>query len=392
MPALERLRVLEFGHYIAAPHCTQILADQGADVVKVEPVTGEPSRRSQPLSESGESLYFAAHNRGKRSVSLDLKGDDGRAAMDRMLAWADVLVTNYSAGVPERLGFGWEHAHAVNPRLVMVHITGFGLSGPLRDRLAYDGVVQAMSGMADMTGPADGPPMVPGLFVADHTAALQAAIAVLVGVAGRDRTGTGELVDLAMYDAILPLLAHHLPASALGAQPRRNGNTLPSALSNLFPAADGWVYLAPVSDTMWRRLCEAMAVPEWLDEPRFRTPRDRVANREVIEGAIARWTSRLPKDEVVETLQSHGVACGPLQTVGDVVADQHLRERGMVDIVRLPETGTIPVPGAVVNVGRGADGESSPPALGADTSEFLAEIGAAEAVRTARSRTGAEVR
>jgi CoA:oxalate CoA-transferase len=182
-------KVLGIGHYIAGPHCAMMLADQGADVVKLEPLAGEPMRAVPPLSANGDAYAFACHNRRKRSVALDLRRPEAREALDALLKWADIVVTNYSPGVPEKLGFGFEHMSQINPRAVMVHTTGFGSTGPRKSHLAYDMAVQAISGFAELTGAEDGPPMVSQFLVADHTVAAHGAFAAACALLERAQTG-----------------------------------------------------------------------------------------------------------------------------------------------------------------------------------------------------------
>ncbi|WP_142056899.1 CaiB/BaiF CoA transferase family protein [Pseudonocardia kunmingensis] len=385
MSALDGVRVLEIAHYIAGPQCCQILADHGADVVKIEPRTGEQGRRSWPMHE-GDSLYFAANNRGKRSVTLDLARPQGREVLHDLLRTADVLVTNYAPGVPEKLGFGVDDVHAVNERTVVVHVTGFGRTGPKSGWVAYDGIVQAMSGLADMTGSPDGPPTVAGPFVADNVAALQATIAVLLGLAARERTGVGQLVDVGMLDGLLPLLGHHVAASATGHAPTRFGSELPTSFCGLYPAADGWVYLAPVTPRMWARFSAILGRPEWA-EREAAEPRWRVHHRAELNPVVTAWTRERTTAEIVAVLQDADVVCGPVQSVGDVLADEHVRERGMTHDVELAGGATVPMAGPALRLAAtpARPGDRSP-ALGEDEDAVLAELGySAAAVAGLRS-------
>lgn len=270
--ALDGIRVLELGHAISAPHCAQILGDHGADVIRIEPPGGDRTRAALPV-EGGDSLYFAAHNRGKRSVVIDLKHRRGLDILLALADTADVLVTNYSAGVPDRLGMGYGVLSKRNPRLVFVHITGFGSRGAGSDYGAYDGIIQAMSGVPSLTGQPGGPPVFTGAFVADHLAATQAAVGALLGLSRRGVTGTGSYVDICMLEGYLTTLAHHVGSALdVGEVRDANGNMVPTAFANTFPASDGLVYLAPLAPAAWQALCTVIDAPRWLAgaEPRWR--------------------------------------------------------------------------------------------------------------------------
>jgi crotonobetainyl-CoA:carnitine CoA-transferase CaiB-like acyl-CoA transferase len=372
--ALNGVRVLEIAHYIAGPQCCQVLSDHGAEVIKIEPRSGEQGRRSGPLCGT-DSIYFAANNRGKRSLTLDLSQPEGRVVLHDLIRTADVLVTNYAAGVPEKLGFGFEDIHAINPRTVLVHITGFGRSGPKSSWVAYDGIVQAMSGLADMTGCPDGPPTVAGPFVADNVAALQGVIAVLLGLAARERTGEGQLVDVGMLDGLLPLLGHHVAAAAAGLAPTRFGAELPTSFCGLYPASDGWVYLAPVTLKMWAKFSRILDHPEWAEHEE-REPRWRLRHRPQLNPVVNDWTRNRTTREIVDIFQAEGVVCGPVQSVADVLTDDHVRERGMTYDIELDSGATATVAGPALRLGyTPAQPGTRAPRLGEDNDAVLEELG-----------------
>ncbi|HVV22227.1 MAG TPA: CoA transferase, partial [Pseudonocardiaceae bacterium] len=254
------VRVLELGHYIAGPFCTQILADQGADVIKVEPPGGGARRHSDPKSHPGG--YFAMLNRNKRSICVDLKSARGREVFAALVRTSDVLVTNFAAGVPERLGFGADDVLAINPRLVYVHATGFGEDSPYADKPAFDGVIQAMSGLMHLTGEPDGAPSLAGVFVPDHVTGLYAALAVLFGLRERDRTGRGGRTDLAMLDSMLTFLGATLSEVAdHGISPRRTGGKVRRSYAGTYATGDGYVYLAPMTRRQWAGLTDVIGAP-----------------------------------------------------------------------------------------------------------------------------------
>jgi CoA:oxalate CoA-transferase len=391
---LADIHVAEFSHYIAGPQCGQILADHGASVVKVEPPGGDRSRAAAPII-NGDSHYFAAHNRSKRSLALDLKHPESREPLDALLRWADVLVTNYGVGVPDALGFGWQRAQAVNPRLVMAYVTGFGYESARSGWAAYDGVLQSTSGFADMAGDPDGAPALNGVFVADHVAGLQAAFGVMIALADRENSGEGQLVDVSMNDGMVAMLAHLSSQAANGHAPRRAGNAVPTAFANTFPASDGWVYLAPLAPAMRSALWEVIGRSEVADDERYATPEQRLEARAELEQIISGWTSVRTRAEIVATLQARGVAAGPVNSVADVVRDTGLRERET--IIELPlRSSTATVPGSPLKFSRSRPRPPRPyPRPGEHSLEVLDELGLAAAgieqlVRRGVVRTGEE--
>ena len=372
--ALDGIRVLELGHAISAPHCAQILADHGADVIRIEPPGGDRTRGALPVAD-GDSLYFAAHNRGKRSVIIDLKDPRGRDIFLTLADSADVVITNYSAGVPDRLGLGYSTLSARNPRLVFVHITGFGSNGTAREYGAYDGIIQAMSGVPSLTGEPGSPPVFVGAFVADHLAAMQAAVGALLGLARRGATGTGGYVDISMLDGYMSTLAHHV-GSALDAElvPAANGNKVPTAFANTFPASDGYVYLAPLAPAAWQAFCEVIDAPQWLAdaEPQWRIQ----DGRSEVERVVSEWTARRTRREIIEELRAARVPCGPVNDVAEAVTDPVHHGRKPIVTVLMPSGRQWHVPGPEVRLGdRAADGPTAVPAAGEHTAEVLAELG-----------------
>jgi CoA:oxalate CoA-transferase len=394
--ALQGVRVLELGHAISAPHCAQILADHGADVIRIEPPGGDRTRWALPAVEQ-DSLYFAAHNRGKRSVIIDLKAPRGRDLFLELADTSDVVLTNYSARVPDQLGIGYETLRGRNPRIIFVHITGFGASGPGRDHGAYDGIIQAMSGVPSLTGAAGGPPVLIGAFVADHLAALQAAVATLLALARRSATGTGGFIEISMLEGYFSSLAHHVASAVdLGLTPTASGNQVPTAFANTFPAADGFVYLAPLAPRAWQALCRVIGAPTWVSgsEPRWRIGDGRAE----IERVVAEWTAARPRAEIVGQLRAAGVPCGPVNDVAEAVSDPVQAGRDPLATVRMPSGRLLHVPGPEVRFGVIADAETPSaqaeqsvrvvPAAGADTAEVLAALGHSKAEVVALARSG----
>jgi CoA:oxalate CoA-transferase len=371
---LHGVRVLELGHYIAGPFCTQILADQGADVIKVEPPGGGARRHSDPKSNPGG--YFAMLNRNKRSIGVDLKSERGREVFAALVRTSDVLVTNFAAGVPERLGFGAEELLAINPRLVYVHATGFGTDSPYATKPAFDGIIQAMSGLMHLTGDPAGAPALAGVFVPDHVTGLYAALAVLFGLRERDRTGHGGRTDLAMLDSMMTFLGATLSEVAdHGISPQRTGGRVRRSYAGTYAAADGFVYLAPMTARMWQGLTEVIGAPELAAHYPVATGVDeRMPIRDELDRVIETWTSTQPADTVVELLAEVGVPASPIFSLERILADPNVAHRGMVR--RLPVHGgyDVHVVGSPLPVDERTY-QVPPPQAGEHTEELLAELG-----------------
>lgn len=377
---LSGVRVLDLSHYIAGPFCSQILADHGADVIKIERPEGEVGRTSAPMDDD-ISLYFASENRNKRGISIDLKSTEGKEIFIRLLKTADVLVTNYGANVPEKLGFDYETISTINPRISMVHITGFGQTGPYKNYGAYDGVIQSMSGLAELTGHPDGPPTYVGFFIADHIAGVQAALGTMMALFQRERTGRGRFVDISMLDGVVSLLGFSVAEAQLhGITSQRWGSTDRFELSKSFPTTDGYVFVSSyllVSEKQWKDLAELLGKPEWgHSESPFYTKEGRFERRELIEEAIAQWTSEQTKLEAFELLQQRGIASSPVNKLDEVFKDPQIKHREMIQTLKMGDKGGVPVPGAAIKIQDDPITEfTPPPGLGEHSAEILTELG-----------------
>ncbi|HEY1822409.1 MAG TPA: CoA transferase [Trebonia sp.] len=369
------IRVLEFGHYIAGPFATQILADQGADVIKVEPPGGGPRRNSDPVLNKGG--YFPMLNRNKRSIGVDLKSDRGQEIVDALVRSADVLVTNFGNGVPEKLGLGYERLSKVNPRLVYVHVTGFGHDSPYATKPAYDGIIQAMTGLMHMTGEASRPPALSGVFVPDHVTGLHAALAVMFGLRSRDVTGQGTYTDLAMFDAMLTFLGA-LPSNVVdfGEHPERTGGTVPRSYAGVHPASDGWIYLAPMAPRMWEGVASAIGDPSLLE---FYSAAPgavdrRIAHRTELDAKIDDWTSKHTIEEIDQAMAARDVACSPIFDIERVVADPNVGHRQLLRTVTMHGGHDRTVVASPFDVDE-ATYAAAPPLAGEHTAEILTELG-----------------
>jgi CoA:oxalate CoA-transferase len=375
---LSGIRVVSLEQYIGAPYCTGLLADAGAEVIKVElPGTGDPRRHYDPMrrDENGTlSGGFASYNRGKRSVELDLTSPEGRAGLDALLETADVLVSNLRPGALGKFGLGPEEARARFPRLVVCEISGFGQTGPYAAWPAFDSVIQAMSGLSSMLGDTeDSPPGLAPMATMDILGGVYAAVGILAALVGRERTGHGTHVDASMYDigaAFLerPLTLHEFT----GDVPTRGADRFSPVGS--FRAGDGWVSIVIPTDEMWRRCCTAIGRPELATDPRFDTTLKRAEGmRELVIPVLEEWAATHDPHEAARLLREAGQPAGVVQTIAEVRADEHLAARGLFQplddpravepdgtrlaLPRLPLLfdGVAPVPGPIPALGEGTD-------------------------------------
>lgn len=375
---LADIRVIDLTHAMSGPYCTLMLADMGADVIKVEPSEGDESRRWMPPDIRGESAYFLSVNRNKRSIVLDLKREEGREILYRLVRISDVLVENFRPGVADRLGVGFERVAEINPRIIYCSISGFGQTGPYRDRPGYDVIALAMSGLMSITGEAGGEPVKFGVPIADITTGMYAAFAIVNALRERDKTSRGAYLDLSLLDVQVALLTHQAGAYfASREEPQRLGSAHASiAPYQAFKAKDGYVIIGAANDKLWQRLCEALGIPGLLEDPRFRTNQDRVRNRseliEILSGVIARESV----DVWVKRLERAGVPAAPVKRVGEALRDEHVLARGMIETVRHPKCGEIKLLSSPIMIdGKRPESRLPPPMLGEHTDEVLSMLG-----------------
>jgi len=373
--------VIDLTRVLAGPYCTLVLSNLGARVIKVErPPGGDDARGIGPFV-GGKSLYFSALNHGKESIALDLKRADDRAVFDRLLAAADVLVENYRPGVLDRLGYGWEVLRARWPRLVYAAASGFGQTGPLRERPAFDMVAQAMGGIMSLTGYPDGPPARVGVSIGDITAGLFLAAGVAAALVRRGRSGAGAMVDVAMLDCQLAILENALTNHLVtGEQPGRVGTRHPNiAPFQAFEAGDGrLLVLCAGHDTQFAALCEVIGRPELARDERFASPDARRRHVDLVQEAIAPVLRTRPAAEWLERFERAGIPCGPVNSVADAVRSPQAAARNMVVEIDDPAIGRLAVAGNPIKLDGVPDPEArrAPPDLDADRAAILAWLDA----------------
>ncbi len=373
------LKVIELSHIMAAPTCGQLLADMGADVIKVERLPSGDDTRTFGKSVDGDSAAFAMMNRNKRGLALNMKNDAGRVALRRIIEQADVFIENYRKGAMEHYGIGWEEMHQANPRLIYCSISGFGRTGPYAERGGFDLITQAMSGLMSITGEGPGrPPVKVGAPMTDITAGMLAALGICGAVIQRTRTGEGQYVDTSLYEAGI---AHTFWQTAIymatGEVPQAMGSAHPlSAPYQAFKTRDTWVVVGAANQSSWLKFVEAIEAPQLADDPRFGRPVDRMENLDALVETLNEILSQRTTAEWLSVLEAAGVPAGPVYDIAEMVADPHTQARGMIAKVPAATGGEFAAIGhpikysaASTEISRGA------PLIGEHTREVLAEYG-----------------
>ena len=374
---LEGLKVVDLTRVLAGPFCTMLLADRGAEVIKVEePGAGDEMREWAP-SIDGWGVYFLGVNRNKKSVALDLKTSGGAEVLRRLLRNADILIENFRPGSLAQLGFSPETIEQLNPRLVHCSISGYGLTGPRSPEAGYDPVIQAESGMMDCTGMPDGPPTRMAVAMTDYLAGLYAVQGILLALMDRKKTGRGQRIDISLYDTILSTLPLQVGTlQATGIVPHRQGNDHPAiAPYEVLRTRDADIMVAAANPRLWRRLCEAVGVPELITDPRYATNGARLEHRASLKQALEAAFQNLPTVELLTRLRAAAVPCGLIRTIAEAIADPQIAARQ--SLVEFPDVaGGFKVPANAVRFSRiPAPDTRRPPKLGEHTQEVLEALG-----------------
>jgi crotonobetainyl-CoA:carnitine CoA-transferase CaiB-like acyl-CoA transferase len=341
--ALDRLTVVDLSSHLSGPYCAMLLADHGADVIKVEKPNGGDEARGMPPFVGGESAPFMIWNRNKRSVVIDLKTEDGKAKLLRLVDTADVLIENFRPGTLERLGLGWPTLSARNPRLIYAAISGFGQTGPYRDRGGFDLVTQGMSGLMSVTGPVDGPPHRMPIAISDVAAGLHLAVGILAALEARHRTGRGQVVETSLLESALSLGVYEAAhVAATGQRPPRLGQAhRGSSPYQVFPTADGWITVGAAQSNFWSRLCELIGAPELREDPRFAANSERVRNNAELVALLEKRLLQKPSSYWLSAMDAAGIPAGPVLNFDEAMADPHVVDRGMVVETEHPAAGRL---------------------------------------------------
>ena len=375
MGALSGIKVVDLSRFIAGPFCAMQFADMGADVIKIErPTIGEDQRAIDPRV-GDESLYVMAYNRNKRGMTLDLRHPRAQQIVRDLAAKADIVVENFRPGTMEKMGCAYDVLSQVNPRLVMVRISGFGQDGPLAAKPCFDVIGQAMSGLMEITGQPDGPPTMVGTFIVDYVSALYATIGALGAIRAREVTGRGQVVDVALLDSAVSLLMTAIPEYLLLGKltTRRGSRDRYTAPANSFRTGNGdWVLLSCGNNTLFPRFAQAAGLAHLLDDPRFRDANARMANVDAIEQIVGDWAAARSTAEVLRVATDADVPCAKINTIADVVANEQLHHRNQIVEVDHPTIGKLPMHGLTIKFGA-TPGEiaRAAPSIGEHTDEIL---------------------
>ena len=376
---LDQVLVVDLTRVLAGPYCTMMLGDLGAEVIKIEePSHGDDTRGwGPPFAPGGESAYFLSANRNKRSVTLDLKSEAGRTILRRLIERGDVLVDNFRSGTLESWGLDYATLQSIRPGLIVCSITGYGQTGPYRERPGYDFMVQAMGGFMSLTGPEDGEPYRAGIAIADLAAGMFASNAILAALFARERSGEGQRIDISLLDSQVALLSYVASNYLVsGELPRRYGNGHPNIVPyQSFPARDGYFAFAAGNDTQWKRFCEAVDKAEWSVDARFATNGARVQNRQAVVEMLSELFRSRPAQDWMDLCESIGIPSAPIQTLDRVFADPQVAARGLRTEVDHPTAGRLAmvasplcIPTSPTRVRR------PPPTLGQHTREVLVDL------------------
>jgi len=388
---LSGLKVIELGQLIAGPFAAKTLSDFGADVIKIEPPDGGDPLRQWRLVKDGTSVWWQVQSRNKRSVALDLKAAEAQDIVRRLASQADVLIENFRPGAMEGWGLGPEVLMQLNPRLIMLRVSGYGQSGPYRDRPGFGVVAEAMSGLRHLTGEPGRVPVRVGVSIGDTLASLHGVIGILMALHDRHRSGRGQVIDVALYEAVFNCMESLLPEyGAFGAVRGPAGSALPGiAPTNAYACADGaYALVAGNGDSIFKRLMQCIGRPDLAQDPGLAKNAGRVQRVDEIDAAIGAWTAQHSVDEVLAALAQAQVPSGKIYTVADIAADPHYAARGMLEQVTLDDGSALSVPGFVPKLSRTPGGHRrNAPRLGQDTDTVLGEMGlTAEQIGLLRAR------
>ena len=381
--ALAGIRILDLTQFEAGTSCTQLLGWLGADIIKIEPIGGEQSRRNRPEVPGLDAMFFLLFNANKRSVTIDLKQPDGRTLFLKMAEHADVVVENFAPGLMERLGLGWDALRSANPRIIMARLKGFGLSGPYHEYKSFDMVAQATGGVMSVTGFSDREPVLCGANIGDSGAGVHMAAGIMAAYIERQRTGQGQVVEVSMQESVANLIRQRYVAHYRDGKPtaRRGNNAPPGAVPDgLYPCAPGrpndyvYIYVQPMNQDMWCDFARAIGREDLLTDPRCVDAPTRWKHVDELNAMARAWTGARSKQEVMTTLAKAGVPCGAVLDTGEVLDDQHLNARDAIVTIDHPTRGRFRVPACPIRLSASKPVTTPPPLAGQHTEEVLTEV------------------
>ena len=367
---LEGIRVLDLGRHQAGPRCAQVLARLGAEVIKIERLGGEETRTHGPWA-NGQSAYFVQYNSGKKSLCMDMRKDKAKEILKGLVKISDVFLQNFRPGTIEKMGFGYEVLHELNPKIIMVNISAYGQFGPYKEKIGYDPIGQAMSGIMMITGEEGMPPIRAGVPIIDRTTALHAAIGTLAALREREISGEGQAMDLCLADTGYSYTEIPISAHVGGGEVPKRGEGAGAPPSGAFPCKDGWVLISAGDQHQWPRVCRALDRPEWLEDERFSERHRRSENAVTIHQAVKELVATMTMHEAIDHFTSHDVTASPVNSIAQAAEDPHPWERRSLVEVPDPIAGTINVSGDFWHFSRTPVIVGSTPMPGEHTAEIL---------------------
>jgi formyl-CoA transferase len=376
--ALADLRVLELGTLIAGPFCGQLLGDMGAEVIKIEaPGLGDPMRHWGPQERGKPSVWWPVIGRNKKAITLDLRQAEGQRLFKELVEKADVVIENFRPGTLEKWNCGWDELSALNPRLILVRVSGYGQWGPYSQRAGYGGIGEAMGGLRYIVGEPDRPPSRVGISIGDSLAAVHACMGTLAALHHRERTGTGQVVDAAIYESVLSMMESLVTEyDQLGHVRERSGPILPRiAPSNVYPTREGIVMIGANQDTVFARLCEAMGKPDLALDARYRDHQARGTNQKELDDVIATWTATLDTKPLLALLEKYGVPSGLIYRTSDMLDDPHFKARGAIVSTQHPKFGELKMQNVAPRLSASPSSIRTPaPELGQHNAEVFGDL------------------
>ncbi len=369
---LTGIRVLDLGRYQAGPRCALMFARMGAEVIKVESVGGDESRKNGPTVR-GQSAYWVQYNSGKKSLAVNLRTNEGKEIVKDLVKVSDILIQNFRPGTIDTMGFGYDVLKKLNPGIIMVNVSAYGQTGPYKDRVGFDPIGQAMGGLMSLTGEEGTPPMRTPFPLIDRITSLHATIGALAALRERDISGMGQTIDVCLADT--GYTCNEIPISAYlgeGFEQQKEGNG--RGTGGTYQTSDGWVILAATNQNMWTRLCKCIDKPDWIDDSKFASRNDRSKNAVPIEIELNAWFSDKTMAEAVSILSSNGIPCSPVNNTKQAAEDPHMSEREIMMEVPDPIAGSIHVTGKMIKFGRTEMVVGSAPVVGEHSKEILSEI------------------
>lgn len=387
---LEGIKVLDVCRFIAGPYCCTLMGEMGAEVIRVEEPGGAGDRFIGVLAKNGQSVGFYNNSRCKKGITLNLKSAKGKQLFKELASRVDILVENFGGGVMEKMGLDYETIKPLNPGIIYVSVSGFGQTGPYKERTSFDPVGQAMSGHMSVTGFPEDPPTRSAIAWVDFSTAMHAAVGTLSALYHRKNTGVGQFLDVAMLDTAISFMSSMYAEYLVAGQMRPQlGNHFFHQPGDLYKARDGWVFISPLTERIWKRMAEVMGVEFILEDPRFANNLLRYQNREALGAIIEGWTLKRSAAEIVETLVKERVPCGKVYSIPEIVKDPHVSARNMLVDLEYSDIGNFPTAGVVIKMSETPGSTFKAPGIGEHNEEiYCGLLGLSRGELTALSKEG----